>query len=261
MILKHVIPDLTSYPNEFKTLLSDAMIYDSSCSVNARVIFIDKDGGYFLKSADKGMLENEAKMTRYFHSKGLSANVFSYISEENDWLLTEKIQGDDCIAAKYLEQPERLCDMLAELLVRLHSTDFTDCPVQNHTDQYIARASHNYFSGNFDKSLFPDNWGYKSVEDAWQVVEKNKHLLKTDTLLHGDYCLPNIILHGWEFGGYIDLGCSGVGDRHVDIFWAIWSLFFNLKTEKYRERFIDAYGRFDIDEDLMRVIAAMEVFG
>ncbi|MHB9143503.1 MAG: aminoglycoside 3'-phosphotransferase [Paludibacter sp.] len=261
MILKPVIPDLTAYPDEFKTMLSNAMIFDSSCSSNARVIFIDKDGGYFLKSAEKGMLENEVKMTRYFHNKGLSTNVISYVSRENDWLLTEKINGDDCIAAKYLDQPERLCDILAELLVRLHSTDFAGCPVKNHTNQYIARASNNYFSSNFDKSLFPDNWGYRSVDEAWQAVEKNKHLLKTDTLLHGDYCLPNIILNDWKFGGFIDLVGSGVGDRHVDIFWAIWSLSFNLKTNIYRERFIDAYGRCNIDEDLLRVVAAIEVFG
>jgi len=261
MILKPIVPDLAAYPDEFKTLLSNAMIFDSSCSKNATVIFIDKDGGYFLKFAAKGNLEHEAKMTRYFHSKGLSPNVLSYISGEYDWLLTEKVRGDDCTATKYLEQPERLCDIIAERLVQLHSTDFTDCPIENHTELYIAKATHNYYSDHFDKSLFPDNWGYKSAEEAWQVVEKNKHLLKTETLLHGDYCLPNIILKNWEFSGYIDLDCSGVGDRHVDIFWAIWSLFFNLKTDKYHERFNDAYGRDNINEELLRVIAAIEVFG
>jgi kanamycin kinase len=79
--------------------------------------------------------------------------------------------------------------------------------------------------------------------------------------LHGDYCLPNIILDDWQFSGFIDLDNSGVGDRHVDLFWATWTLFFNLKTDKYRERFIDAYGREKVDEDMLRAIAAIEVFG
>jgi kanamycin kinase len=92
-------------------------------------------------------------------------------------------------------------------------------------------------------------------------VEKRGHLLKTDTLLHGDYCLPNIILNDWEFSGFIDLDHGGVGDRHVDIFWATWTLAWNLKTHNYRERFFDAYGRDKVDEDMLRVVAAVEVFG
>jgi kanamycin kinase len=52
-----------------------------------------------------------------------------------------------------------------------------------------------------------------------------------------------------------------VGDRHVDLFWATWSLNFNLKTDAYRNRFLDVYGRQDINEDLFPVVAAVEVFG
>ena len=80
-------------------------------------------------------------------------------------------------------------------------------------------------------------------------------------LLHSDYCLPNILLDRWRFSGFVDLDTGGVGDRHVDLFWAIWSLNYNLKTGKYRERFLDAYGREDVQEELFRVIAAVEVFG
>ena len=47
----------------------------------------------------------------------------------------------------------------------------------------------------------------------------------------------------------------------MDVFWGIWSLRYNLKTDKYRERFIDAYGRGRIDEDMLRIVAACEVFG
>ena len=35
----------------------------------------------------------------------------------------------------------------------------------------------------------------------------------------------------------------------------------NLHTNDYRERFIDAYGRDKIDEEILRVVAAVEVFG
>jgi kanamycin kinase len=253
--------NIETYPVELRPFLSGAKLYDSSCSKEASVIFIDNSEGFFLKSAPKGALEREAAMTQYFNSIGLAANVLVYVTDDSDWLLTTKIHGDDCAAAKYLEQPRRLCDTLAERLAILHAIDYSDCPIQNHTERYLANVEHNKRSDIFDRSLFPDNWGYTRAEEAWAVLEKRGHLLRTDTLLHGDYCLPNIILDDWRFSGFIDLDNSGVGDRHVDLFWATWTLFFNLKTDKYRERFIDAYGRDKVDEDMLRVVAAAEVFG
>jgi len=259
--LKQISIDVSTYPDELRAILSGSSIYDSSCSPEARVIFIEKGNGYFLKSAPKGALEHQATMMSYFHSKGLSANVLAYLSAEQDWLLTEKIHGDDCIATKYLEQPKRLSDTIAERLSILHSVNFKDCPVQNYTDLYLAKAKHNKLTGTYSKSHFPDSFGYTSAAEAWAVVESCGHLLQGDTLIHGDYCLPNIILSNWKFTGFIDLDNAGVGDRHVDVFWATWSLFFNLNTHKYRERFIDAYGRDKVDIDMLRIVAAVEVFG
>ncbi len=143
----------------------------------------------------------------------------------------------------------------------LHSFDFTGCPVPNHTERYLFRAEQNYINQQYDVSLFPDNWGYAKPEEAYEVVKSEGHLLQTDTLLHGDYCLPNVILDNWRFSGFIDLDSGGVGDRHVDLFWGAWTLFFNLKTDKYRQRFFDAYGRDKVDEEKLRLIAACEVFG
>jgi len=69
------------------------------------------------------------------------------------------------------------------------------------------------------------------------------------------------MLDNWKFTGFVDLDSGGVGDRHIDIFWGIWTLWFNLKTNKYKDRFMDAYGREKIEEDLLRTVAASEVFG
>ena len=69
------------------------------------------------------------------------------------------------------------------------------------------------------------------------------------------------MLDDWNFSGFIDLGGAGVGDRHVDLFWGVWTLEFNLKTNRYRSRFIDAYGKSLVDEEKLKTIAAIEVFG
>lgn len=253
--------NINEYPENIQCILKNADLYDSSCSNEASVIFVDKDAGYFIKSSAKGTLKDEALMTEYFNSLKLSTRVIEYISLDIDYLVTEKISGEDCIADKYLADPVKLCDTLAENLSFLHSIDFKDCPIKNHTERYLARAEANYLSGNYDKSMFPDSFGYRSAEEAREVILANSKILKCDTLLHGDYCLPNILLDDWKLSGFIDVGSGGVGDSHVDIFWAIWTLFFNLKTDKYSKRFIDAYGRDRINTDILRLVAAIEVFG
>ncbi|MCL1787291.1 MAG: aminoglycoside 3'-phosphotransferase [Defluviitaleaceae bacterium] len=254
--------DITTYPAEIQPLLRNAKLYESNGHSGAATIFIDKDAGYFLKSAPVGTLERQAAMTRFFHSKGLSTAVLAYLSHENrDWLLTEKVAGDVSSTTKYLENPTRLADTLAQQMALLHATDFTDCPVPDHTTAYLASAKRNYVNDTYDKSHFPDSHGYQTPAEAWAAVEAGSHRLGRETLLHGDFCLPNIMLDNWKFSGFIDLDGGGVGDRHVDIFWALWSLWYNLKTDAYRDRFIDAYGRGRVDKDMLRTVAAVETFG
>jgi kanamycin kinase len=254
--------NITDFPTPFAHLLQGARIYDSSCSPEARVWFVDEDGGYFLKRAGTGTLEKEAAQTRYFHTLGLSAAVLDYRTENGfDWLLTARVAGEDCTHADYLSEPARLCDLIATRLRALHELSHADCPVQAHTANYIKTVEENHRNGVFDPAFLPPVMGDMSKNEAFSYVEAHKHLLKTNTLLHGDYCLPNILLNDWEFSGFIDLGNGGVGDRHVDLFWGAWTLGFNLGTDAYRDRFFDAYGRDKIDLDLIALVGVAECFG
>ena len=256
--------DPLAFPAEYRPLLTGAAVYDSSCSPQARVYYIDRDGGYYLKTQPVavGSLRLEAEKGRFFHRKGLGAEVLSYTTVgDHDWLLTRRVAGEDCTHAAYLEQPERLVDLWAEILRELHDLPVEGHPAPDYLDKYLALAERNFRTGNYDSSHFPDSFGYASAEEAWSVLSEGKHLLKADTLIHGDYCLPNVLLDGWRFSGFIDLGNSGVADRHIDLFWGAWTLEFNLGTDAYRNRFFDAYGRERVDEDLIRVVAAAEVFG
>lgn len=261
MQLKPITVNIEDYPEQLRPYLSGAPIYDSSCSQDAKVFYIEKDSGFFLKISDTGTLKREDKLTRYFCRKGVSAPVLEYVSnEEHDYLLTKKVSGLDCVAMKYLEQPKRLCDTLAEALVMLHSMNHSECPISNHTDLYKSVIEQNYAEARHDMS-YCDVPDIISPSEAYQYVKTHFHLLETNTLLHGDYCLPNVILDNWQFSGFVDLGNGGVGDRHVDLFWGAWTLRYNLKTDKYRERFFDAYGRDKIDDERLRLIGACEVFG
>ena len=73
-----ITPNLQDFPSQFHLLLTDAAVFDSSCSPQARVWFVDKDGGFYLKRSARGTLEKEAAMTRFFHEKGLAAEALAY---------------------------------------------------------------------------------------------------------------------------------------------------------------------------------------
>lgn len=254
--------DPADFPAPFRHLLQSARVFDSSCSPEARVYFIEADEGLFLKSAAAGTLKKEALQDAYFHEKGLGAPVLDYRTEQGrDWLLTARVPGEDCTNAIYLADPARLCDLIATRLRALHELDPAGCPIRNHTQNYINTVENNYRAGVYDPSYLPPAYPALTADAAYAFFTENKHRLAENTLLHGDYCLPNILLDGWEFSGFIDLGNGGVGDRHVDLFWGAWTLCFNLGTDRYRDRFFDAYGRDVIDTELIDLVAVAECFG
>ena len=97
---------LDQIPEQFRDILLGAPVYDSSCSPSAQVYYIEKGDGLFLKTAEKGMLEREARMAEFFYKKKLGAQVLAYASEEKDWLLTTRVQGEDGTHPMYLATPE-----------------------------------------------------------------------------------------------------------------------------------------------------------
>ena len=247
-------------PDEIASFAGGASIFDSSCSAEAKTYMIDKDEGYFLKCAEAGSLKREFEMATFFHKKGLGAEALLYLSGQKDFLLTKRVAGEDCTHPKYLEEPERLCDLLSERLRMLHEIKAEDCPVTDRTASYLALADLNYKEGRYDLTFAYDD-PFESAKAAYEYLCAGRGALKNEVLLHGDYCLPNVILNDWRFSGFIDLGNGGIGDRHVDVFWGIWTLKFNLGTDRYKERFIDGYGRDLINVDTLRLIGAAEIFG
>ncbi len=261
-------PALMDSPPELHPYLAGAAVYDSSCSRAARVYYLDRtacthaSGEFFLKSAPVTSLAREALMGQYFFGLGLGAEVLEFLTVGDcDWLLTRRVPGEDATHADHRSDPAWLSATLGETLRALHDTPTAGCPGADYLDRYLGLAETNYRTGNYDASHFPDSFGYRSSDEAWATLEAGRHLLHADTLIHGDFCLPNILFCGKKFSGFIDLGNSGVADRHIDLFWGAWSLEFNLHTDAWRDRFFDAYGREKIDEDALRVVAAAEVFG
>ncbi len=214
--------NIDDFPKELHHIFNEAKVYDSSSHPSATVLYSNL--GYFVKIAEKGSLAKEAEMAELFKHNGLGVDIVFYISDEKDYMVTKPAKGED--ATHYLENPERLCEVLADTMRFLHSRPIIEVPVSPCVDTY------------------------ESVHKAG--------FLKQDTFIHGDFCLPNIILDDWKFNSFIDLGLAGVGDRHIDIYWVLWSLNFNLKTDKYADYFLNLYGKENYDNDILKIVAEVE---
>ena len=60
-------------------------------------------------------------------------------------------------------------------------------------------------------------------------------------LIHGDYCLPNVLVEQGRLTALVDLGRSGIGDPRDDFAAALWSLHYNYGPG-YARDFLNAYG-------------------
>lgn len=246
-------------PPEAADLLGSAPVYDSSCSDAARVYFIDRDGGCFLKRAAKGALAEEDALTRVFADAGCGPEVLLYVSRENDWMLTRRVPGED--GTHLLDCPAFLCDCLGPVFRELHDSGLSfagTAPLPDRTAMTLASAERGLASGVFHGYLHPERYGIRSPEDARAILSGGKDALCPDCFLHGDACLPNVLFAGGRFSGFVDCGGAGRGDRHTDLFWTVWSLMYNLKTDAWGDRFLDAYGRDAVDPDRIRIAAAAE---
>lgn len=241
-------------PHEIAALIGNSPMKDVSGWSGDKTYSIES-GSMYLKIAAKGNLKENVRLLDWWSGTGLSAKVIRYVSDDADYLLTTPVAGHDGIWEGHLAHPERLCRAFGEALRRLHETDASHCPV-NQLTTLLLRAKTAAFSQQHLDILKPF-LGEAAAADCAAEIAANAHLLKSDVLTHGDYCLPNIMLDGWRLTGFIDIAASGVSDRHYDIAWGLWSILFNLKSPAYGEIFLDAYGRNDIDPERLRICALL----
>ena len=60
-------------------------------------------------------------------------------------------------------------------------------------------------------------------------------------LIHGDYCLPNVLVHGGRASAVIDVGLAGLGNPETDLAAGVWTLQYNF-GKGFARAFLDAYG-------------------
>lgn len=224
----------------------------AGCS-GAGVSFFDVDGGLYLKTDEPGRLAREATMQAYLHEKGFAPEVLAYETGARDFLLSRRARGETAILLAYRAEPARLAAELGRAARRLHETAADDCPIRGLSAEWLGTFERSRVE---NRSLYPPVAAYLrigSAEEVCRYVDQHANLLRDDALIHGDFCLPNCMLENFHFTEFIDAGGAGVGNRHFDLFWTLWSLNRNLACDDFRDIFLNAYGRGDVDERLIRL--------
>ncbi|HKW59119.1 MAG TPA: phosphotransferase [Candidatus Dormibacteraeota bacterium] len=67
-------------------------------------------------------------------------------------------------------------------------------------------------------------------------VRKRGHVL-----IHGDYCLPNVLVDEGRFSAVVDVGLAGLGNPETDLAAGVWTLQYNY-GKGFARPFLEAYG-------------------
>ncbi len=247
-------------PEEVRRLIDGVPLRENHGCSGAQTFYFPRDGGMYLKTAPSGSLERAWRMQAYFAEHGLSSPVVLYVSGAQDWMVTAALPGEDGTSPRCLADPERLCTVFGAALRQLHETDAADCPVRDRMEELSAMASASSFSqAHLDR--IARYIGAANAAHAPAEIAAGRGCLENHTLIHGDACLPNILLRDWQCTGFIDMAEGGLGDRHYDLAWGLWTLDYNLGPGDWGAVFLDAYGRDAVDPERLRVcglLAAME---
>lgn len=245
MIFDNIIEYFFASPGAFQ---------ETSGMSGAKTYYLDRDGGYYLKVWDAGKLKKEFAALNFFSQYIDTPELVGYKSEGRDYLVTRPLPGKSASDPSRLKSPELLAAALGKILREFHDKNISDCPFSNSVEDMLARVEKNYATGMFDKKLAA-YIGESEIKHIYNYIERNCKILKNDTVIHGDFCLPNILLDSdHRFTGFLDMGAAGIGDRHYDLFWGRWSLWYNLGTDQYGETFFQFYGQDAIDFQRLKVI-------
>lgn len=194
----------------------------TGCST-ARVFRLWKSDGscLYLKTShhapDRVLLQEKLRL-EWLHGQLPVPHVEMFVEDKGcDYLLLSAIPGTDANDAAYKTNVPKLIEQVSTGLRMIHELPIDRCPFDATLLTKIELAKERMLSGFVDENDFDESRMGRTAANLFaellEAVPDDEELVLT----HGDYCLPNIILHDWRLSGFIDWGRAGVADRYQDI--------------------------------------------
>lgn len=193
------------------------------------------------KQQGRELLE-EKRILEWLSGKLPVAQILSFDeNDNNDYLLTSEIPGSNAADLASRMDKIELVTLLAKGLRMIHGINIANCPFDRSLDKVIELAGFNV------KHQLVHEWDFHPGRRGKTAAELYKELLllkpnnEDFVFTHGDYCLPNIMIHNKSISGFIDLSGAGIADRYQDIALAIRSIRSNVGIG-LDKIFLDEYG-------------------
>ena len=248
-------------------LIKDQEVYDVSGYSGSTTIITKTHRAdaqeYCIKICDipRG-LEEEAYMWKIMARNKMTCNIVKYISTNKDYIITNRITSP--MALNKYPNLNDLTFFMGKTLRKFHDISWKVNRLNNDEISFFERrTSHMYekaITSNQGLRFIADDLKNNDYEAMKEYLKTYKNICKfDDVLIHGDYNPRNVFAINSDTAWFVDLTDMCFGDRHYDIFFAIWTLQFyfgiNKDEQKAREceaMFIDAYGRDVFDANRYR---------
>jgi aminoglycoside 3'-phosphotransferase II len=209
-----------------------------------------------IKAAD---LRAEAARLKWLKGLGIPAPQVIRLAEARgySWLVLECLPGENASMSR--DPPAVKIYELAKALSAIHALDADACPFDETLAVKLARAADRVKSNDVDERHFDDENRGKTAAELFVELERSRPPTEDIVVVHGDACLPNIMLDGGCFSGFVDCGRLGRSDRYQDLALACRSIATNLGSG-WVGAFLRAYGITSIDEARIRFYRLLDEF-
>ena len=222
----------------------------------------------FLKVAplsnDPGFsLRDEVEKLRWMLARGLPVpEVLDFFERDGaEWMLTRALEGQDATLTSL--EPARVVCVLADALHLLHATPLENCPFDQQLKIKLEEARIRLEAGRIDSEDFDaENMG-QGARELYQTLLERRPLNEDWVFCHGDYCLPNIVLHEQGvLSGFVDVGRAGIADRYQDLALVTRSLegHHNPRFHGLSALFLERYGLEHLEQDKLEYYRLLDEF-
>lgn len=256
----HKIPKVISHYLKNFTL-SDSIIG----RLNDHILKYQNIEGNFLylkygSGISKEDIKTEFCILSWLQNKIQVSQVVEYHEKNNiSYLLTQGLSGIPAYKVKKNKTKQRI-KVIALALKKFHSVSINECPVDNSLTKDLEQIRKYIELDVIDDKKFLVYSKGKSIKSVFNILEKQKKNMHNNTFIHGDFCLPNLLIDSNNDFSFIDLGDAGVGDKYKDLSSIEGSISRNF-GEKWLQFFYDEYdSSLEIDKQKIQYFKYIDYF-
>jgi aminoglycoside phosphotransferase len=188
--------------------------------------------------------------------------VLNYFKDEGNgqvYLLLSVIDGLPAQRVTDLSKQEIL-QLVAEAMKQFHSINFQGSENLRTLEQDLTHIQSIINLNLIKRSKFWATNNDKTPEEVYAYLRKLQYKFSKDVIVHGDYCLPNIII-AKESYGFIDVGDCGPGDPYKDFSAMEVSI-----TRNFGKEWIDVFYKYydqkiNVDPQKIKYFQLIDQFG